>query len=170
MLAEMLVALLVSATLLLGAFALLTNGTRLLSALEDRNSERFGLEAGLAAFRADLAQAVDVGTLEAGLDVDAITPTFYLELVRLVINPVDSQPMLTRIGWHFGKDGIVRKLIINSDLPQTSYSFIDSPVVADIDRVSADILRLDLKVRSDSGSELMATAFLPMPTPDGIPG
>ena len=69
-LAEMLVALLVSATLLLGAFALLTNGTRLLSALEDRNSERFGLEAGLAAFRADLAQAVDVGTLEAGLDVN----------------------------------------------------------------------------------------------------
>ena len=161
---EVLVAILVSATLLLGAFALLTNGKTLLNSLEGRTADRAGLEAGLAALRTDLSMIIEEGAFNLQIDGAENAQSLEFGFVRELINPVDSLPMLAAIRWQIGPDGMVRSISTNAKNGAASLNFVTKPVIARFSHLKADILKLDLQFANEVQLQTHATTFLMVPS------
>ena len=163
-LAEVLVAILVSATLLLGAFALLTNGRILLDSLEGRNADRAGLEAGLAALRTDLAMIIKEGAFDLRINGAKNEQSLDFSFVRELINPVDALPMLAAIRWQIGPNGMVRSISTNAKNGAASRNFVKKPVIARFSHLRADIMKLDLQFANEVQLQTHATTFLMVPS------
>jgi len=161
---EVLVAILVSATLLLGAFALLTNGRILLDSLQGRNADRAGLEAGLAALRTDLSMIIQEGAFHLQIDGAENAQSLEFGFVRELINPVDTLPMLAAIRWQIGPNGMVRSISTNAKNGAASLSFVKKPVIARISLLKADIIKLDLQFANEVQLQPHATTFLMVPS------
>ena len=161
---EVLVAILVSATLLLGAFALLTNGKTLLNSLEGRTADRAGLEAGLAALRTDLSMIIEEGAFNLQIDGAENAQSLEFGFVRELINPVDSLPMLAAIRWQIGPDGMVRSISTNAKNGAANLNFVKKPVIARISLLKADIIKLDLQFANEVQLQPNATTFFIVPS------
>ncbi len=163
-LAEVLVAILVSSTLLLGAFALLTNGKTLLDSLEGRNADQAGLEAGLAALRTDLSMIIKEGAFDLQIDGTENAQTLELGFVRELINPVDSLPMLATIRWQIGSNGIVRSISTNAKNGTASLNFVRKPIIARLSHLKTGLIKLDLQLANKVQLQPNATTFLMVPS------
>jgi hypothetical protein len=162
--AEVLVAILVSATLLLGAFALLTNGKILLDSLQGRNADRAGLEAGLAALRTDLAMIIKEGAFDLQINGAENEQSLEFGFVRELINPVDTLPMLAAIRWQIGPNGMVRSISTNAKNGAASLNFVKKPVIASFSHLKADVIKLDLQFANEVQLKTHATTFLMVPS------
>ena len=161
---EVLVAILVSATLLLGAFALLTIGKTLLNSLKGRTADRAGLEAGLAALRTDLSMIIEEGAFNLQIDGAENAQSLEFGFVRELINPVDSLPMLAAIRWQIGPSGMVRSISTNAKNGAASLNFVKKPVIARISLLKADIIKLDLQFANEVQLQPHATTFFIVPS------
>ena len=157
---EVLVAILVSATLLLGAFALLTNGKTLLNSLEGRTADRAGLEAGLAALRTDLSMIIQEEAFHLQIDGAENAQSLEFGFVRELINPVDSLPVLAAIRWQIGPNGMVRSISTNAKNGAASLNFVKKPVIARISLLRAEIIKLDLQFANEVQLQPHVTTFL----------
>ena len=142
-LTETLVAMLITATILLGVFSLVVQSNSMLSQLKKKNIEAIGLESSLAVLRADLNNSLNISGLNQ-FSKKKDNSSLLLKLDRFIINPETDKPTLARISWYFGKDGIMRKISTPYDNLVANMLFSNVSVKPKFSFIGADLWQLKL--------------------------
>ena len=142
-LTETLVAMLITATILLGVFSLVVQSNSMLSQLKKKNIEAIGLESSLAVLRADLNNSLNISGLNQ-LSKKEDNSSLLLKLDRFIINPETDKPALARISWYFGKNGIMRKISTPYDNLVANMLFSTVSVKPKFSFIGADLWQLKL--------------------------
>jgi len=143
-LTETLVAMLITATLLLGVFSLVVQSNSMLSQLKKKNIEAIGLESSLAVLRADLNNSLNISGLNQ-FSKKKDNSSLLLKLDRFIINPETDKPTLARISWYFGKDGIMRKISTPYDNLVANMLFSNVSVKPKFSFIGADLWQLKVE-------------------------
>lgn len=143
-LTETLVAMLITATLLLGVFSLVVQSNSMLSQLKKKNIETIGLESSLAVLRADLNNSLNISGLNQ-FSKKKDNSSLLLKLDRFIINPETDKPTLARISWYFGKDGIMRKISTPYDNLVANMLFSNVSVKPKFSFIGADLWQLKVE-------------------------
>lgn len=158
-LVELIVALIVTATILLGAFTLLVSGSTALSRLDRLTTEQTSLEAALASLRTDLQQAKTTSDIYVTSQKSEDNEALEISFQRFVIDPVIGKPSLATISWSFGPDGIERIINIPRLEMPAKRSFLTKQVAPKLSYIGADLWQLTLKPSSNLSAEEMMMVF-----------